>query len=521
MLNALERYRVDFAQLQDQIEECVGISPDEQEWERGEHEDSIVRIEAHLRDLQLSVTEAGQATIGNDTTMVTSNSRAASMDLSTHATIKLPEIKITTFDGEWENWLSFKNVFTELIHNNQQLTDAQRFYYLQSYVIAGSAKQYIDLPLTAENYSIAWKQLRDHFDESRIVKKHVKGLYELKKCQEDSAPSLQTLIDGIWKNFHALKALRQPVDQWDALLTHLILTKLDARSRGEVEKAAPSDRLQTFTELMTLLADRVRILEAVSSVEPNKAKSKVDKSSKSLVAMNALPCSICKGEHAIFRCKSFLDMTPQLRLETVRKRSLCYNCLTSAHTKQDCKAGNCRICHKRHHTLLHLKTSASVNQSTPQASNVTTSSTETDASNAGQEIKTQPTTACSLHVNYDVKPGPVLLASAIVKIHDSCGREYLARALLDGGKTGTLWTGINCTRTATNTSVHATIRSRLSNFTASSEFLITDKITGDLPQQEITVLKIPNHMQLADPHFNVPNRVDILIGADIFWELLT
>ncbi|XP_011858413.1 PREDICTED: uncharacterized protein LOC105555972, partial [Vollenhovia emeryi] len=28
-------------------------------------------------------------------------------------------------------------------------------------------------------------------------------------------------------------------------------------------------------------------------------------------------------------------------------------------------------------------------------------------------------------------------------------------------------------------------------------------------------------MQLADPHFNVPNRVDILIGADIFWELLT
>lgn len=31
---------------------------------------------------------------------------------------------------------------------------------------------------------------------------------------------------------------------------------------------------------------------------------------------------------------------------------------------------------------------------------------------------------------------------------------------------------------------------------------------------------IPSHIKLADPSFNVPGRIDILIGAEWFWDLL-
>ncbi|XP_071580935.1 uncharacterized protein [Temnothorax nylanderi] len=541
MLNALDRYRIDFKELQDQIEECPEALFDEQQRERAEFQDNLIKVEAHIREIQTLAMAAGHAS----QRAIRPDSRAsvASTDASAYATIKLPEIKLTPFDDEWENWLSFKNVFTELIHNNPQLTDAQRFYYLQSYVIAGSAKQYIDLPITAENYAIAWKQLRDHFDnESRIVKKHVKGLYELKKSQEDSAQSGFERLRSSMKNFHALKALNQPVDNWDALLSHLVLTKLDLKSRGEVEKAAPSNRLQTFRELMKVLADRVRILEAVSPAESSKMKMKPDKSSKSLVAMGAAQCPICKNEHFAFKCKSFLDMSPQQRVEAVRKHSLCFNCLASSHIKQDCKSGNCRICHKRHHTLLHLKSTVDTNQSNQQASQGTASSSESTALNIVQEVSTQAEKACSLHVNSESKTEQVLLASAIVIIYDSCGRECVARALLDGCSQFSFMTerlrqrlqlkgkrehfkvtGINCTKTATHTSVNATIKSRTSDFKVSSEFLVTDKITGDLPQQALNmaVMQIPSYVKLADPHFHVPNKIDILIGADMFWDLLT
>jgi len=337
---------------------------------RTDFEDNVIKAEARLRELQSTaagLAQAFTAAVRLDDAVSTSLSQFGTAFTSTsnsnvRPTIKLPEIKLNPFDGEWENWLSFKNVFTELIHKNSQLTDAQRFYYLQSYVIAGSAKQYIDLPINAENYAIAWKQLQDHFDnESRIVKKHVKGLYKLKKSQEDSAQSLQTLIDGIWKNFHAFKALKQPVEQWDALLSHLTLTKLDSKTRGEVEKAAPSNRLQTFQELMQVLADRVRILKATSSTESSKMKLRTDKTSKSLVATGSSKCPFCKTEHNLFKCKSLLDMSAQQRLKAARKLSLCVNCLASSYTKQDCKSGNCRICNKRHHTLLHFNSTTTAN----------------------------------------------------------------------------------------------------------------------------------------------------------------
>ncbi|XP_050308277.1 uncharacterized protein LOC126744768 [Anthonomus grandis grandis] len=50
-----------------------------------------------------------------------------------------------------------------------------------------------------------------------------------------------------------------------------------------------------------------------------------------------------------------------------------------------------------------------------------------------------------------------------------------------------------------------------------------NKITSNLP--EITIdrkaLKIPQHFKLADPYFEISDKIDLLLGADVFWNLLT
>jgi hypothetical protein len=53
--------------------------------------------------------------------------------------------------------------------------------------------------------------------------------------------------------------------------------------------------------------------------------------------------------------------------------------------------------------------------------------------------------------------------------------------------------------------------------------LILNKLMGrlphtNLPQQQWTHL---NDVPLADPNFHHPSPVDILLGADVFWDLLT
>jgi len=52
--------------------------------------------------------------------------------------------------------------------------------------------------------------------------------------------------------------------------------------------------------------------------------------------------------------------------------------------------------------------------------------------------------------------------------------------------------------------------------------LVIQEITGLLPSTKIRTenLQIPSNITLADPAFYLPTRVDILLGADCFWNLL-
>lgn len=105
---------------------------------------------------------------------------------------------------------------------------------------------------------------------------------------------------------------------------------------------------------MTVLEERVRVLEVVTS----NARVKTKKSSKAFITTSKLVCSICQAEHSVFKCKKLTDLPVNQRLTMTRKLNLCINCLGSSHRAHDCKSGGCRICQKRHHTLLHLKINA-------------------------------------------------------------------------------------------------------------------------------------------------------------------
>jgi len=43
---------------------------------------------------------------------------------------KLPEIKLPEFRGEYTKWMFFKNSFESTIHNNEDLSPAQKHQYL-------------------------------------------------------------------------------------------------------------------------------------------------------------------------------------------------------------------------------------------------------------------------------------------------------------------------------------------------------------------------------------------------------
>lgn len=44
--------------------------------------------------------------------------------------LKLPEIKLPGFDGKFENWLEFRNIFEALIHHHVDFKELEKFHYL-------------------------------------------------------------------------------------------------------------------------------------------------------------------------------------------------------------------------------------------------------------------------------------------------------------------------------------------------------------------------------------------------------
>ncbi|KAJ8982292.1 hypothetical protein NQ317_008021 [Molorchus minor] len=55
-----------------------------------------------------------------------------------------------------------------------------------------------------------------------------------------------------------------------------------------------------------------------------------------------------------------------------------------------------------------------------------------------------------------------------------------------------------------------------------SKSQMVPKIGENIPSQDVNIshLKIPKHLKLADPNFHVSNSVDMLIGAQLFYEIL-
>ena len=90
------------------------------------------------------------------------------------------------------------------------------------------------------------------------------------------------------------------------------------------------------------------------------------------------------------------------------------NCLKSNHQVKDCRASDCRVCNKRHNTLL-------LNATPEHTTHIT------DSKEIGQAASTQ-STYTGTNVSKQIQ---VLLTTALVEVQDSTGDYQTCRVLLD------------------------------------------------------------------------------------------
>ena len=137
----------------------------------------------------------------------------------------------------------------------------------------------------------------------------------------------------------------------------------------------------------------------------------------------------------------------------------------------------------------------------------------------------------------------VLLATASIMVADSHNNKHVIRALLDCGSQGNFITkqvvtllglekkpsnvlisGFENIKTyKTFETFKLTISSRNGSFSDVINCHIVNQITSDMPSCDLTFesISVPKNIILADPEFQIPDKIDILLGAGIFLEDFT
>ncbi|XP_061720563.1 uncharacterized protein LOC133527531 [Cydia pomonella] len=255
-------------------------------------------------------------------------------------------------------------------------------------------------------------------------------------------------------------------------------------------------------------------------------------------------CAMCNENHALYTCAKFLNLSVQDRLNLIQNKNLCNNCLREGHSLNECIFGPCKQCQQKHNSLLHMDNtrndSVCVRPSSAPAHSAPLSVPST--SSCFVSADRAPIAECEGGAESTrFVPRRGLLPTALIEVADANNQFHTCRAFLDNGSEHCFITeelrnrlnvknlqstiqisGVAEIVTQTNQSCDVTIRSKQSDYSMSITCFVLPRITSSLPSTHIDLdsIRIPDNIQLADPDFNVPSEIDILIGSEIFWDLL-
>lgn len=454
--------------------------------------------------------------------------------------VNLPPITLPSFDGSQNQWLSFYETFKAMVDNEDKLTNLQKLYYLKSCLTGEAANIISTLVIDENNYKIALDLLVDRYNNKKlIIKNHLNALFDIENISKPTSHTIRNLIDKTNLNIKILKQQSLPTDHWDVIIIHLMLSKLDFATRKDWEHIN-NDDIPTLSDFIKFLTKRCQSIESLErdrlhvsanrySTKPNTIKSVQQRATYLATDSNAqviTKCKNCQAAHSISHCEEFLNMSVKDLIKRVEKLKLCKNCL-KGHTTGRCQIKHtCKICHKRHNTLLHLTFSPQQTENTQPENNI---------------VNNPSTSNVDSYCNDATTESNVMLSTAIVYAFDAKGECHELRALLDQGAqsnfitedgckklqsqlipVNVLITGIGQVTNAVPFSANVEIQSRCSNYNKTINCLARDKLTNKLPSATIPLskFKLPDNISLADPKFNISTEIDLVLGAEVFWNVL-
>ena len=406
------------------------------------------------------------------------------------------------------------------MHDRLNIPKEEKLMYLQNTIKDKTAKNLIaGLTKSSDHYDEAVKVLKERYDRPlQIHQMHVRCIVEAPPLKDGSGKEIRALHDLVVQHLRALKSIGHEPSQ--AFITSLLEMKLDSTTMFEWQRHS-HEHVPDYQELLDFLNLRAQATEA--STEKRRASKPIN----SMVATatpidNCISCGLEK--HQLYICPKFRSLSQAEKMDLLRSKNCCLNCLRPGHFAKKCKSLNhCKYCKRHHHTLLHTEKEGAATTPSEPAPTDTTS---------------------NVSVSHASVSSNILLMTCQVMVETPRG-VIKARALLDTGSSASFVTeclaqSLQLRRFSQNARIcgiagipHSDGKQAITQFLVSSvhhpglrynvNAFIVPQITGDQPICMISPDPNWEHLNgltLADPEYNKSGKIDILLGVGIFVEVI-
>jgi len=192
-------------------------------------------VDAKFQEL-LCPTES-RSSLGVPDNTSAQGSNASGSTPASNQYIKLPVIELPTFSGDHCKWLHFRDTFQTLIVDNASLSNVQKLHYLVSSLKDEPKQLLVNLPITHDNFAVAWKLVTDRYNNIRLIAmKHVSQLFQIPQARRGDATSLRQLVNHVTSHLNAIEALALNTSMHTLILNHMLLAELDPETHKSWEK---------------------------------------------------------------------------------------------------------------------------------------------------------------------------------------------------------------------------------------------------------------------------------------------
>lgn len=481
-----------------------------------------------------------------------------------HLQQSTPQLDIPIFTGKYTQWPTFYDLFCEAIHNNNLLTKCQKMQHLKG-KLKGEAERLVQhLHISADNYDTAWELLVHRYNNPQLLfTNHIETFLSQPVMQKQTASDIKRLYDTSMESIRAIQNLGIDTTTWDPLLVHHICKKLDQLTLADYKESRKSPReLPLLVELMEFLESKFTALEPIQRRErdnivvgksqsyqhsmPNLKQNRIQypisnnqrnypKRGFQSSACNVWSCPYCNQNHVLYKCNKFNKLKPDAKLKTVLKLNVCKCCLYKHYDNPCTSTKKCKCCQGDHHTSLH----DALNQvSTMPRSYVPTAPPNEGTINAlGCNAPNNQHTVG--HVATDEEE--ILLTTLSLQVKAADGTYIILRGLLDQGSQislvseravqmlglsrqryhGTV-SGIGNGSKQSRGIVSLQCKSIHDNFEFTTQALVISHVINNLPSMTFNRRAWPHiqHIQLADPEYNVSRPIDLLLDASVYSDII-